>query len=121
MTYQHSWVNPHRRTEGALFNSPIAESDEKVHAFPKSISLNVNVIAWLEYEISSFKAAVQHINHYAMGVLPPNINLTGSQRVKGIRKYFFLIILLFLSIFLIELEFLELIALSDQTQQWHKK
>ena len=35
--------------------------------FPKSISLKVNVIAWLEFELTVYKVAVQHISHYATG------------------------------------------------------
>ena len=36
-----------------------------VHAFPKVISLKVNEIAWLKFELANFK----HFNHYFMGTL----------------------------------------------------
>ena len=36
-----------------------------VHIFPKGISPKVNVIAWLEFELVYFEAAVQHFSQYA--------------------------------------------------------
>ena len=33
----------------------------------KGISLKVNIIAWLEFEHSYFKATVQHFSHYITG------------------------------------------------------
>ena len=38
-----------------------------VHTFYKSISLKVNVIAQLEFELNYFQAIVQHFSHYTMG------------------------------------------------------
>ena len=35
-----------------------------VHAFPKVISLKVNIIMGLEFELTYFEAAVQYYNHY---------------------------------------------------------
>ena len=43
--------------------------DKRVHAFPKSISLKLNVIAWLKFEVIYYDVAVQHVSHYAMGML----------------------------------------------------
>ena len=34
---------------------------------PKGISLKVNVIAWLGFELVYYDAAVQHVYHYARG------------------------------------------------------
>ena len=34
--------------------------------FPKVISLKVNIIAQLEFELTNYDVAVQHISHYAM-------------------------------------------------------
>ena len=45
----------------------IIDEDKWVHAFPKGISLKVNVIELLEIELTYFEAAVQHFNHYTMG------------------------------------------------------
>ena len=35
------------------------------HTFPKSMNLKVNIIAWLEFKLDYFKAAVQHFSYYA--------------------------------------------------------
>ena len=64
MAYQPSWViqckvHPCRRAVVVLFN-PLLR-DKGVHAFPKSISLKVNVIARLEFELVNFEVAVWHI------------------------------------------------------------
>ena len=40
--------------------------DNGVHAFPKVISLKVNVIVWLEFKLSYFEATVEHFSHYNM-------------------------------------------------------
>ena len=34
----------------------------RIHTFPKGVSLKVNVIAWLEFELTYFKAPVQHFS-----------------------------------------------------------
>ena len=38
--------------------------NERVHAFPKGISPKVNVIAWLEFELTHYKTVVQYVDHY---------------------------------------------------------
>ena len=38
-----------------------------VHAFYKDISLKMNIIAQLEFELACFKVAVRHFNYYTMG------------------------------------------------------
>ena len=43
--------------------------DKGVYAFPKSISPKVNVIAWLELELTYYKAIVLHFSHYTTGTL----------------------------------------------------
>ena len=43
---------------------------KRSHTFPKSISPKVNVIARLEFELSNYYVAVQHISHYATVTLP---------------------------------------------------
>ena len=40
-----------------------------VHAFLKIISLKMNVIAWLEFELTFFLSAVHHFSYYVMGTL----------------------------------------------------
>ena len=42
--------------------------DKGVHAFPKSINPKVNIIVWLEFELSYFEVTVQHINPHTMGL-----------------------------------------------------
>ena len=37
--------------------------DKGVHPFPKGISAKMNVIARLEFELSYYNVAVQHVNH----------------------------------------------------------
>ena len=39
---------------------PKAGGDKSVHAFQKGISLKVNIIAWLEFELTYHDIAVQH-------------------------------------------------------------
>ena len=50
-----------------LFN-PLPEGDKGVSIFPKGISLKVNVIARLEFELASYDVAVQLVNDYASGI-----------------------------------------------------
>ena len=52
MAYQPS------RTAVLLVNPYLVGLDKRVHAFPKGISLKVNVIAWLEFEITYFEVEV---------------------------------------------------------------
>ena len=40
--------------------------DKEVHTFPKGISLKVNVIARLEFELTYYNSTVLRFNHYAM-------------------------------------------------------
>ena len=44
--------------------SPIVGGNKGVHAFPKGISLKVNLIARLEFELAYFEAAVQLFSHH---------------------------------------------------------
>ena len=39
----------------------------KLNIFSKGISLKVNVVAWIEFELTHFKVAIQHFSHYAKG------------------------------------------------------
>ena len=45
--------------------------DKRVHAFSNGISLKVNVIMRLDFELAYFEAAVQHFRLYVM-MTPPN-------------------------------------------------
>ena len=36
----------------------MAEEDKRVHAFPKSTSLKVNIIAWLKFELTYFETPI---------------------------------------------------------------
>ena len=36
-------------------------------SFPRSMSLKLSVIMWLEFELTYYDVAVQHFSHYAMG------------------------------------------------------
>ena len=47
-----------------------SKRDKGVHAFPKSISLKVNVIVQLGFELAHFETAVQPFNFYATGTPP---------------------------------------------------
>ena len=44
--------------------------DKCAITFPKGISPKINVIVLLEFELTYYDIAVQHITHYAMGTLP---------------------------------------------------
>ena len=37
----------------------------EVHIFPKSISPNMNLIAWLDFQLVYYDVTGQHFNHYA--------------------------------------------------------
>ena len=50
--------HPCRRTIVILFNSYQGWGNKGVHAFSKGMSLKVNIIAWLEFELTYFEAAV---------------------------------------------------------------
>ena len=39
--------------------------DKDIHLLLKSIRPKVNVIAWLEFELTYFQAAVHHFSHWA--------------------------------------------------------
>ena len=41
-----------------------------VCTFPKGISLKVNSIVQLEFELAYYNVKVQQISHYAMGITP---------------------------------------------------
>ena len=55
---------------------PIAKEIRGLIPFPNGISLEVSLIAWLEFELAYFEAAVQHFSHYAI-VTPPFYSLLG--------------------------------------------
>ena len=69
MAYLPSWaflmskLPLYKNSSGSI--SCRAERDKRFHAFSKSISPKVNVIAQLEFELAYFKVAVQHSSHYA--------------------------------------------------------
>ena len=66
IAYQPYWVN----TKSILLEEQLwyyltyCWEDKEVHTFPKGICPNVNVIARLEFELTYYDSAVQHINHY---------------------------------------------------------
>ena len=43
----------------------IAEGDKVVHTFPEGISLKINVIVGLPFQLAYFEATVQHFSHNA--------------------------------------------------------
>ena len=74
MAYRLSWViyancYPHRRTLVILFE-PIAGGIRGFMLFSESISLKVNVILQLEFELAYNDLAVKHVNHNATGTHP---------------------------------------------------
>ena len=44
--------------------------EKGVHTFPKGISLKVNVIARLEFELAYYDSAVQRFNYYSTRISP---------------------------------------------------
>ena len=51
---------------------------KKVHAFPKSTSLKVNVIAQLEFELTYYIVTVQYASHNATRTTPYPKSVAGS-------------------------------------------
>ena len=45
-------------------------AEKGVHAFPKGISPEMNVIVRLEFELAFYDVTVDHASHYATGNLP---------------------------------------------------
>ena len=43
--------------------------DKRIHTFPKGIGPKMNVIARLEFELVYYEVEVQHVNHYATGII----------------------------------------------------
>ena len=41
-----------------------------VNAFPKRIKAKEKAEVWLEFELTNYDIAVQHVNHYATETLP---------------------------------------------------
>ena len=68
MAYQPLWVNAKfiLLKDQQYYYLTHSWGDKWVHAFPKGISLNVNVIVQLEFEVAYFATVVQHVSHYAM-------------------------------------------------------
>ena len=66
---------------------PIAGRIREVHTFSKCICLKVNIIAWLEFELAYFEAAVQHFNHCTMWTPPCDIKYTYSMQIICIQLY----------------------------------
>ena len=62
--------------------------DKLVHTFPKGISLKVNVIARLEFELTYYDAAVQHISHYSPPIISSEITLEDMMYNKKCRTNF---------------------------------
>ena len=52
-----------------------SRKDKKVYAFPESISLKVNLIARLEFELAYYDVVVQHVNHNTTETLPLGMGL----------------------------------------------
>ena len=46
------------------------------HASSKSVSRKVNVTAWMEFELTHYDVADQHISHYSTGTLFPQCSIT---------------------------------------------
>ena len=47
--------------------------DKRVHTFSKGICPKVNLIAWLEFELTYYNHTVHHFNHYTMRTHPCKI------------------------------------------------
>ena len=44
--------------------------NKRIHTFPKGISLKVNVIVRLEFELAYYDIAIQHVNHDTIKASP---------------------------------------------------
>ena len=56
------YLIPKKNSSGTI--KPITGGIRLFHIFPKGISAKVNVIAWLEFELTYYNVTVQHVNHY---------------------------------------------------------
>ena len=55
-------------------------ANKGVHTSAKCIRPKVNIIAWLDFELVYFEAAVQHFNHYITATSP---NLFGVMQIRN--------------------------------------
>ena len=46
----------------------------RIHTVPKGISPKVNLIVWVEFELTYYDVVVQYVNHNAIGTLPSQLN-----------------------------------------------
>ena len=62
----YSMSNPYleKNSSGTIY--PIAWENKGVHAFPKHISLKVNIITWVDFKFAYYNVIVQQISCYAM-------------------------------------------------------
>ena len=65
ITWLLTWFS--RRHEQQLYYLTYCSGNNRVHAFPKSVSPKVNVLAQLGFELVYWRIGVQHISRYALG------------------------------------------------------
>ena len=49
---------------------PVAGSNKRFSTFAKDISLNMNVIAQLEFKLAYYEYAMKHVSHYVTRTSP---------------------------------------------------
>ena len=59
-----------------------------VPTFLKSISLEVNIIAQLEFELAYYESTVQHFNYYAIGTIPLSCDSMGGITYQNLNKIY---------------------------------
>ena len=62
--------NPSFQTNVKDIIWPISKRYNGVHAFPKGITPEVNIIPWQEFELTNLEAAVQCLNYFATETTP---------------------------------------------------
>ena len=44
--------------------------DKKFYTFPKGISVKMNGIVWMGFELANYNVNVRHVNQYATDIFP---------------------------------------------------
>ena len=61
--------------------------DKEFHTFPNGICPKVNIIAWLEIELTYYDSAVHHFNHYTMRTPTSTIEKEAFSIVYMLQKF----------------------------------
>ena len=63
-------LTPLQKSSRCILQPQPTGQNKGIYIFPKGINLKVNVTDRIEFELTYFKAAVQHFSHYTMASFP---------------------------------------------------